>query len=110
MLEFVEMEVTKIREKQEVDRVEMEAKDEMIAEMRDLNRDMQGQLNTKTDEIKILIDRMESYKKHKELEVAKVKNRQKQTEEELKVMIKEHEKQKKEAGEKLKLLNDMFKQ
>ena len=40
MLEFVEMEVTKIREKQEQDRVEMEAKDETIAEMRDLNRDM----------------------------------------------------------------------
>ena len=40
MLEFVEMEVTKIREKQEQDRVEMEAKDDMIAEMKDLNRDM----------------------------------------------------------------------
>ena len=42
MLEFVEMEVTKIREKQELDRVEMEAKDETIAELRDLHRDMEG--------------------------------------------------------------------
>ena len=53
---------------------------------------------------------MESYKKHKEIEVIKVKKLQKETEMELKVLIKEHEKQKREAGEKLKLLNDMFKQ
>ena len=104
------MEVTKIQEKQEEDKVEMQAKDETIAEIRDENREMLGQLNMKTEEIKTLIDRMESYKKHKEIEIAKVKIKQKQTEEELKVLIKEHEKQKREAGEKLRLLNDMFKQ
>ena len=86
------MEVTKIREKQETDKIEMEAKDEIIAELRDVSRDMQGQLHTKTDEIKTLIDSMESYKKHKEIEVSKVKNKQKETEMELKVLIKEHEK------------------
>ena len=32
----------------------------------------------------------------------------KQTEEEIKVMIREHEKQKREAADKLKLLNEMF--
>jgi len=102
--------VTKIREKQETDKIDMEAKDEIIAELRDVSRDMQGQLHTKTDEIKTLIDSMESYKKHKEIEVYKVKNKQKETAMELTVLIKEHEKQKRDAGEKLKLLNDMFKQ
>ena len=67
-------------------------------------------MGTKTAEIKVLIDRMEAFAKHKDAEIAKAKTKQKQTEEELKVMIKEHEKQKREAGEKLKLLNEMFKQ
>ena len=57
----------------------------------------------------MLIERMETYRRHKEAEVTKLAGAKKSTEEEIKVMIREHEKQKREAGEKLRMLNDMFK-
>ena len=88
----------------------METKDEMLSEERKANRDLQEELQTKGDEIRVLIERMESYRRHKEAELAKMTHAKKQTEEEIKVMIREHEKQKREAGEKLRLLNEMFKQ
>ena len=34
-------------------------------------KDLEVQLQTKNDEIRILIDRMEQYRKHKDAEVAK---------------------------------------
>ena len=110
VLEFVEGEIQKIRDKQEQDRLEMETKDEMLMDERRANRDLNEEIQTKNDEIRMLIERMETYRKHKEAEVAKLANAKKQTEEEIKVMIKEHEKQKREAGEKLRLLNEMFRQ
>ena len=58
----------------------------------------------------MLIERMETYRRHKEAEVAKMANSKKQTEEEIKTMIREHEKQKREAAEKVRLLNEMFRQ
>ena len=110
MLEFVESEIQKIRDKQDQDRLEMEAKDDMLAEERGANRELNDQIGTKNEEIRMLIERMETYRRHKETEVAKLTNAKKQTEEEIKVMIREHEKQKREAGEKLRMLNEMFKQ
>ena len=58
----------------------------------------------------MLIERMETYRKHKEAEIVKLSTANKQTKEEIKVMIREHDKQKREAGEKLRMLNEMFKQ
>ena len=55
----------------------MEAKDDIIAEQRDQLRDMDQQLGTKTTEIKVLIDRMEAFSKHKEAEITKIKMKQK---------------------------------
>ena len=69
MLEFVESEIQKIREKQDADRMEMEAKDEILAEERKANREMHDEIQTKNDEIRMLIQRMETYRKHKEAEV-----------------------------------------
>lgn len=43
----------------------------------------------KNDEIRMLIERMEAYRRHKESEVAKLTHAKKQTEEEIKVMIRE---------------------
>ena len=88
----MEGEIQKIREKQEQDRLEMETKDEMLMDERRANRDLNEEIQTKNDEIRMLIERMETYRKHKEAEVAKLANAKKQTEEEIKVMIKEHEK------------------
>ena len=44
VLEFVESEIQKIREKQDSDRLEMETKDEMLQEERKANRDLQDEL------------------------------------------------------------------
>ena len=55
MLEFVESEIQKIREKQDADRMEMEAKDEILAEERKANREMHDEIQTKNDEIRMLI-------------------------------------------------------
>ena len=88
----------------------MEAKDEMLADERRVNRDMGDEIQTKNEEIKMLIERMEAYRKHKESEIVKLSEAKRQTEEEIKVMIREHEKQKRSAADKLKMLNEMFKQ
>lgn len=110
VLEFVEGEIQKIREKQEQDRIEMETKDEMLMDERRVNREMQDEIQTKNDEIRMLIERMETYRKHKDVEISKLTIANKQTKDEIKVMIREHDQQKRQAGEKLRLLNDMFKQ
>lgn len=72
MLEFVEAEVSKIKERQELDSKEMEVKDDMLAEMRNLNEELRANIGTKTEEIKLLIDRMESYKRLKENDIIKI--------------------------------------
>ena len=108
VLEFVEAEVSKIKERQEADSREMEAKDDMLAEMRVLNEELRRNIATKTDEIKLLIDRMETFKKQKEAEVAKVVGRQKQTESDMRLLIQEHERQKQVAQERIKTLSELF--
>lgn len=50
----------------------METKDEMLAEERNLCRDLSDQVHTKTEEIKMLIERMETYRRHKEGEISKL--------------------------------------
>ena len=80
-----------------------------LADERALTKDLQEQVSTKTDEIRVLIERMEAYRRHKDAEVAALLQAKKQTEQEIKVMIREHEKQKREAADKLRLLNDLFK-
>jgi len=75
----VEQEVSKIKERQESDSREMEAKEDMLAEMRVLNEELRANISTKTDEIKLLIDRLEAFKRQKDQEVAKVLAQQRQT-------------------------------
>ena len=55
----------------------MEQKDTMLTEMRHLNEELRATIATKTEEIKLLIDRIESLKKQKDAEVARVVARQK---------------------------------
>ena len=72
MLEFVEAEVSKIKDRQEADTKEMDIKDDMLEERRNLNEELRSNISTKTEEIKLLIDRMENYKRVKEAELAKM--------------------------------------
>lgn len=44
MLEFVEGEIQKIREKQDSDRIEMETKDELLHEERKVNRELADEI------------------------------------------------------------------
>lgn len=44
----------------------------MLAEMRVLNEELRANIVTKTEEIKLLIDRLEAIKRQKDQEVAKV--------------------------------------
>jgi len=71
--------VSKIKERQESDSREMEAKEDMLAEMRVLNEELRANISTKTDEIKLLIDRLEAFKRQKDQEVAKLLAQQRQT-------------------------------
>lgn len=86
----------------------MDIKDDMLEEMRNLNEELRSNISTKTEEIKLLIDRMENYKRVKEAEIAKMQLKQKQTEQDLRMLIQEHEKQKKNAQEKIKTLSELF--
>ena len=47
---------------------------------------------------------MEGYKKGKDQEIAKLKMKLKSTEDDIKVLVVEHEKQKRQANEKIKML------
>lgn len=51
----------------------------MLQDERKLNRDLQDEIQTKNEEIRMLIERMESYRKHKEAEVSKLTTAKKQT-------------------------------
>lgn len=75
----------------------MQIKDDMLEEIRNLNEELRSNISIKTEEIKLLIDRMENYRKVKEAEIIKMQNKQKQTEQDLKTLIQEHEKQKRNA-------------
>jgi hypothetical protein len=44
----------------------MEQKDSMLAEMRHLNEELRANIAVKTDEIKLLIDRIETFKRQKD--------------------------------------------
>lgn len=70
---------------------------------------MQKQHEIKNEEIRILLEKMEKYKKGKDSEILKLKQKLKATEEDIKVLVMEHEKQKKQANEKIKMLQDIFK-
>ena len=50
----------------------METKDEMLMDERRVNREMQDEIQTKNDEIRMLIERMETYRKHKDVEISKL--------------------------------------
>jgi hypothetical protein len=86
----------------------MEQKDSMLAEMRHLNEELRANIAVKTDEIKLLIDRMETFKRQKDQEVAKVTAKQKQAETDMKLMLQEHERQKQAAQERIKTLSELF--
>ena len=74
-----------------------------------MNDQLQRQNETKGEEIRLLIDKMESYKSQRDQEGLKLRKKLAQAEDDIKVLIVEQERQKKVANEKIKMLGDMFK-
>lgn len=67
MIEFVEQEVTKIKHGQEeAERQLVMEKDEMIQNMNIQLEQYARQIDIKNEEIKILLEKMEQYKRHKD--------------------------------------------
>lgn len=92
MIEFVEQEVTKIKQGQE------EAERQMAMEKEDTIQSLSiqveqyaRQIEIKNDEIKILLDKMDQYKKHKDDQVNKLKDKLQRAEGDIKAMVAEHE-------------------
>lgn len=79
--------------------------EEIMAQNEMLVRQTEG----KNEEIRALIDKMEQYKRQKDQEVLKIRKKLAQSEEDIKVLIVEQERQKKVANEKIKMLHEMFK-
>ena len=73
VIEFVEQEVTKIKQSQDAERQEIQSKDELNQAMNLQLEQFQRQIDIKNEEIKILLDRMEQYKRHKDDQVTKLK-------------------------------------
>lgn len=87
----------------------MQEKEAYIDEISSVNDQLQRQNETKGDEIRLLIDKMESYKAQRDQDALKLRKKLNQAEEDIKVLIVEQERQKKVANEKIKMLGDMFK-
>jgi len=57
----------------------------------------------------MLIEKLESYKAQRDQEALRLRKKLAQAEEDIKVLIVEQERQKKQANEKIKMLGEMFK-
>ena len=73
VIEFVEQEVTKIQKKQEEERTQFAENQQLIHEQGREIDDLSRQNEVKNQEIKTLLEKMEQYKKHKDEQVAKLK-------------------------------------
>lgn len=109
LIDLVMLEVEKIRDQQEGEKRATHEKDAVIDEMGAQIEQLTRQNETKTQEISTLIEKMEGYKRQKDGEVAKIRKKLAQSEEDIKVLIMEQERQKKVANEKIKMLHEMFK-
>lgn len=92
VIEFVEQEVTKIKQKQDEERQEFEEKDQVILSQAGQIEEYSRQIEIKDGEIKILLERMEQYKKHKDDQISKLKDSLQKAQNDIKLLVAEHEK------------------
>lgn len=81
----------KIKEKQDQDKLELQDKEELIAELREVNQDIIRQNELKTEEIRIVIEKLEQYKRGKDGEIQKLRKQLGQAENDIKMLINEQE-------------------
>eukprot|EP00347_Sterkiella_histriomuscorum_P016960 403351196 len=107
--EKIESEVMSIVQMNEQVKSELQEKEYMLQELRDINQELGRQNEIKGEEIRIVIERMEQYKKKKDGENQSLKLKIQGAESDIKILIQEQEKQKKQFQDKVKSLTDMFK-
>lgn len=73
MIDYVSQEVTKIKTMQEEERQEFQEKEELILSQTTQIQEYSRQIDIKNEEIKILLERMEQYKVHKDDQISKLK-------------------------------------
>ena len=88
---MVEQEIFKIKDSQELDKRQVQEKEALIEELTALNDQLQRQNETKGEEIRLLIDKMEGYKAQRDQEAIKLRKKIAQAEEDIKVLILEQE-------------------
>jgi len=88
---LVEQEIFKIKDSQELDKRQVQEKEALIEELTALNDQLQRQNETKGEEIRLLIDKMEGYKAQRDQEAIKLRKKIAQAEEDIKVLILEQE-------------------
>lgn len=110
VIEFVEQEVTKIKQNQDAERLEIIEKEELIQGLNNQLDQFSRQIDIKNEEIKILLDKMEAYKKHKDDQNTQLKNSLSKAQADIALLVSEHEKQKAKAAEKVRMLSEIFKE
>jgi phage-related tail protein len=75
IIDMVMLEVEKIRDQQDSDKRNTQEKDAVIEEMANQIEMLTRQSDTKGEEIRTLIDKMEAYKRQKDQEVLKIRKK-----------------------------------
>ena len=75
IIDMVMLEVEKIRDQQESDKRNTQEKDAVIEEMGNQIEMLSRQSDTKGEEIRTLIEKMEAYKRQKDQEVLKIRKK-----------------------------------
>ena len=70
----------------------MQHKEETIQSQQSQLDELSGQIDVKNDEIKILLERMDQYKQHKDDQVEKLKASLVKAQGDIKLLVSEHEK------------------
>jgi chromosome segregation ATPase len=74
VIDFVEVEIQKIKDERDGERLEKEEKEQQLEHLQGQIYERDNQVDVKTEEIKILLERMEDYRKSKDREVEKLRD------------------------------------
>lgn len=109
IIELVEEEVGKIKEGQEAERRAMQDKEAVLEQLTMENEQLQREHLVKQEELRLLLSKLDDYKRGKDEEVLRLRKKLQSAEEDIKVLLVEQERQRRLVGERLKGLNEMFK-
>lgn len=110
LIELVEAEIQNFKDVLKEKEDQIQDKDQQLGELTERYEYLSQQSQVKDQEIRVVIEKMEGYKKLKDAEVLKLRKKLASAEDDVKLLIVEQERQKKVAEEKMKqMLSEMFK-